>query len=560
MSIQKERKTKIMKKKTRRFAAGALVSVIAFSALTGCGSSNTTQTTTSGTTVQTEITQAGNTQTSAGVQEQEEPVQLAWLGGQTSAEVDDDAEVVKMIEEKFNIDLKAWYVDSNNFQENLNVRFAGGEMPDVLVIDNLSLLPTYVDGGIVAELPLDLVREKAPNYSKAIDDLGDPSAWSLMAYNGKNYGIVNSATVYPMAMIWRKDWLDKLGLDVPETLEEYEEVLTAFVEQDPDGNGKRDTAGMAERAFGAVFGAYGLRCVTGGFPGFTVEEMQLGEDNVPFFPFIRPEAKEALTLLHSWYEKGIIDKEFITGENHGGYAWLSHSFMNDKIGLTCAQPTHYLFASTDTSDEKNWAICMKELKGLNPDADIVFGPAPIGPDGKSGTEAWSKLGKLTCITTKAAEDPKKIEKFLEMLDAYYTDVDYIKLVNLGIEGKHYEMTENGPVRLMDGVEVRKEGVLQCDFGSTKMYTEMVTPKKDTFCKEVTGNGYYRFNAPPVKEFSDVIATLDTLTEQAYFDMISGAKPLDYFDTYVEEFKKAGGEAAEKAVQEAYAAKMAAIKQ
>src|SRR5699024_2597289 len=119
---------------------------------------------------------------------------------------------------------------------------------------------------------------------------------------------------------------------------------------------KKDTAGMAERAFGAVFGAFGLRCVTGGFPGFTVEEMQLDENNVPFFPYIRPEAKEALAVLRDWYEKGIIDKEFITGENHGGYAWLSHSFMNDRIGLTSAQPTHYLFASTDTSNEKNWAI------------------------------------------------------------------------------------------------------------------------------------------------------------------------------------------------------------
>ena len=129
-----------------------------------------------------------------------------------------------------------------------------------------------------------------------------------MIYKGKNYGIAQPMNQAPMAMFWRKDWLDKLGLEVPETLEEYEKVLTAFVEQDPDGNGKADTAGAAERIFGAVFGAFGLRCVTGvgAGSGFTVEEMQLGEDNVPFFPYIRPEAKEALTVLHNWYEKGII--------------------------------------------------------------------------------------------------------------------------------------------------------------------------------------------------------------------------------------------------------------
>lgn len=538
---------------SKRFIAGALASLVTLSALTGCGSKTTSDSSeASGQGAQTE----GSQTTAAG---EEEVVELVWLTGQTSAEVDDNAEVVKMVEERFNIDMKAWHVDSNNFQENLNVRFAGGEMPDVLVIDNLALLPTYVEGGIVGELPIELIREKAPNFAKAADENDDGSLWSTMIYNGKNYGVANPTLQIPMAMIWRKDWLDKLGLEVPETLEEYEEVLTAFVEQDPDGNGKKDTAGMAERAFGGIFGAFGVRCVTGGFPGFTVEEMQLGEDNVPYFPYIRSEAKEALTVLHRWYEKGIIDKEFITGENHGGYAWLSHSLMNGRIGLTTAQPSHYLVASDDTSNENNWAICMKEMKGLNPEADIVFGPAPVGPDGKSGTEAWNKVGRLTCLTTKATQDPRKVEKFLEMLDAYYSDMEYAKLVNYGIEGVHYETTENGPVRLLDGVELRKQGVLQCDFGNTVPFAKNVSKEKTDFGMSVTGNGYYRFNAPPVSEFSDVIATLDTLTEQAYFDMITGAKPIEYFDTFVEEFKKAGGEAAEKAVQEAYAEKVSTTK-
>lgn len=540
-----------MRKNYKRLTAGLLASTMVLASLTGCGSSNKEESTAA-----PASTEAGKTEETSA--EKGDPVTLTWLVGQTSAEVNDDAEVVKMIEERFNIDMKAWYVDSNKFYENLNVRFAGGEMPDVLVIDNLSLLPTYVEGGIVAELPIETIREKAPNYAKVADENDDGTLWSTMIYNGKNYGVANPMDAVPMAMFWRKDWLDKLGLEVPETLDDYEKVLTAFVEQDPDGNGKKDTAGMAERAFGAVFGAYGLRCVTGGNPGFKVEEMQLGEDNVPFFPYIHPDAKLALAKLHDWYEKGILDKEFITGENHGGYAWLSHSFMNGRIGLTSAQPYHYLNTDRDITDEKTWGVCMKELKGLNPDAEIVIGPAPVGPDGKSGTEGWNKTGRLTCLTTQAASDPRKVDAFLAMLDAYYSDMEYAKLVNYGLEGVHYEQTEDGPVRIMEGTDLRKEGVLQCDFGSTVTFAKEVTPEKTDFGHKVTGNGYYRFNAPPVQEFSDVIATLDTLTEQAYFDMITGAKPLDYFDTFVEEFKKAGGEAAEKAVQEAYAEKVAAL--
>lgn len=549
------------KKLWKRFIVGVTVSAMALGALAACGAPEENES--SGTNWGTETQNVssgseGGESAQANHEVSEELVQMEWLVSQTSAEVDDDAEVVKMIEERFNIDFKAWYVDSNKFWENLNVRFSGGEMPDVLVIDNLAMLPSYVDGEIIGELPIELIREKAPNYARVADENDDGTLWSTLIYNGKNYGIANPMEQVPMAMYWRKDWLDKLNLEVPETLEDYERVLTAFVEQDPDGNGKKDTAGMAERAFGAVFGAYGLRCVTGGGTGFKVEEMQLGEDNVPFFPYIHPDAKKALATLHDWYEKGIIDKEFITGENHGGYNWLSHSFMNGQIGLTSAQPYHYLNASTDTSDESNWGVCMKEFKALNPDADIVIGPAPVGPDGKSGTEGWNLTGRLTCLTTKGASDPRKVDAFLAMLDAYYADMDYARLVNYGIEGKHWEMTDNGPIRIMEGVELRKEGVLQCDFGSTVTFAANITPEKIAFGHAVTGNGYYRFNAPPTEEFSDVIATLDTLTEQAYFDMITGAKPLDYFETFVEEFKSAGGEDAEKAVQEAYAAKLEAL--
>lgn len=538
-----------MKKSALRMMAGVLVSVMTVGSLAGCKSSSPEAGQTGSQSMKPADTQSGTAD--------EAPVRMEWLVGQTSAEVDDNAEVVKMIENRFNIDLKTWYVDSNKYEENLNVRFAGGEMPDVLVISNLGLLPSYVDGGIVAELPIETIREKAPNYTKTADKYDDGSLWSTLNYKGKNYGITNPMDAVPMAMFWRKDWLDRLGLQVPSSLEDYEKVLTAFVEEDPDGDGRKNTAGMAERSFGAVFGAFGLRCVTGGNPGFKVEEMQLGDDNVPFFPYIHPDAKRALALLHDWYKKGIVDKEFITGENHGGYAWLSHSFMNGKIGLTSAQPYHYLNSSTDTSDENNWGVCMRELKGLNPDADIVIGPAPIGPEGKSGTEGWNKTGRFTVLTTKGASDPRKVDAFLAMLDAYYSDMDYARLVNYGIEGKHWEMTRNGPIRLMEGTELRKEGVLQVDFGSTVTFAENITPEKTKFGHEVTGNGYYRFNAPPVEEFSNVIATLDTLTEQAYFDMITGAKPIDYFDTFVEEFNKAGGHVAEQAVQKAYAEKLAA---
>lgn len=483
----------------------------------------------------------------------DKPVEMEWLISKNSVEVDPEAPVVKQIEEKFNVKLSSWNVNPSRFFENLNVRFAGGEMPDVLILDNSNQIAQLVDGGIIAELPIEMIREKAPHFAAEADKNDTGALWSTMVYNGKNYGIACPMEAVPMVLVWRKDWLDKLGLEVPKTLEEFEKVMVAFVENDPDGDGKKNTAGMAERTFNAIFGAYGLRCVTGAQPNFKIEEMQLGDDNVPFFSWIRPEAKTVLALLNDWYKRGIVDKEFITGERHGGYNWFSHAFMNGQIGVTCAQPYHYLNASTDTEDPNNWGQCMKELKALNPDAEIVFGPAPVGPTGLSGTEGWAKVGRLTVITTKCAQDPRKVDTFLAMLDAYFSDPEYATLANYGIEGVHFQKTKYGNQRLLSDTDLRRQGPLEFDFGGTTYFSEHVDDVKTSFGHSVTGNGYWRFNAPATTEFAECIATLTTLTQQTYYDIISGAKPVGYFDTFVEQFKALGGEKAEKAVQEAYAA-------
>ncbi len=519
--------------KKNRILAAILAAMMLVGTVTGCGSKTQSNT----------------------IDDSTPPV-MEWTRGSNTIYIDDDAEIVKHIEEKYNIDLKAWQLDPKKFNEQLAARMAGGEMPDVITLSDMSLVAQLIEGGMIHEMPIELIKEKAPNYYEQTKKHDDGSMWTQLVYNGKNYGVMQPMAVTPFSMFWNKKWLDAVGKEVPTTLEEYEDVLTAFVENDPDGNGKKDTAGMAERSFGAVFGAFGLRCVTGGNAGLKVEEMQLGEDNVPFFPWTRPEAKQALEVLRRWYEKGILDKEFITGENHGGYVWLSHSFMNGRIGLTSAQTTHY-FAGPDTKNPEYWNICGKEYFALNPDGEIVIGPAPVGPNGKSGTEAWAKYGNLTFLTTKAFEDPRKVDAFFKILDDQYTDLEFAKLVGYGKKDVHYKETDIGIKRIIDGDEARKAGIMLVNFDNVDL-TTAIQGEAMKFRNESAPHGYYRFNTPAVPEYLEKISTLDTITEKAYTDIITGKKPLDYFETYVEEFNKAGGSEVEKAVQEEYAKRLAAV--
>ncbi len=524
--------------------------LLAVAILAGCGTSSTSTPSSSQPTAST------SSQTSTA---DEPPVTMEWLLGSNNVTVDDNGEIVLYIEDKFNIDLKAWELDSNKYNEQLAARIAGGEMPDVIRLSDMSIVAQFIEGGVIPELPIEMIKEKAPTYYEAVKKYDDGSFWTQLVYEGKNYGVAQPMAVNPFAVYWRQDWLDAVGKEVPTTLEEYEDVLTAFVNDDPDGNGVADTAGIAERSFANVFGAFGLRIVTGGNTGLKIEELQLGDDNVPFFPSIRPEAKDALEVLARWYEMGILDKEFITGENHGGYIWLSHSFMNGRIGSTSAQVSHY-FSGPDFSDPDNHAVCAQEFFAINPNAEITIGPAMVGPDGHSGTEAWAKYGALTFLTAKAWEDPRKVDAFFEMLEASYSDpnYEYALMVGYGIEDKHWEMTDRGPIRLVDGDEARKAGIMNVNFGSF-MDLELATKGPTLeFQKEMAPHGYYRYNAPATPEYTSTISTLDSLTEQAYFDIITGQKPLDYFDTYVEEFIAAGGLEVEKSIQDEYAARLAAV--
>ena len=119
----------MMKRGWKRWTAAALTAAMAAGLLAGCGSDKSAQTGSAAeTTKNGSTTEAAKEGTTAG-DSKEEPVQMSFLYSRTSAEVDDNAGVVKMIEDRFNIDMKGFYVDANNFEQNLNVKFAGFKCP-----------------------------------------------------------------------------------------------------------------------------------------------------------------------------------------------------------------------------------------------------------------------------------------------------------------------------------------------------------------------------------------------------------------------------------------------
>ena len=102
---------------------------------------------------------------------------------------------------------------------------------------------------MIASISVDEIKKYMPTYVKEVEEI-DPHAWDVGMIDGKNYGVpriwLNGA--YGFIPTYNGEWLKAIGYDEPPTtLEQLEDVLTKFRNNDPDGNGKKDTYGMSGR-------------------------------------------------------------------------------------------------------------------------------------------------------------------------------------------------------------------------------------------------------------------------------------------------------------------------
>ncbi|MBB3128459.1 putative aldouronate transport system substrate-binding protein [Paenibacillus rhizosphaerae] len=154
----------------------------------------------------------------------------------------EDNVVVKEIEKRTNTKLNITWVSPNNYADKVNVTLASGDIPDLMLLDNAftAQVRTMVAQGALWDLTPYI--KDYPNLMKFPEE-----TWTnTKQADGKNYGIPRVRPVEGGGFVYlRKDWMDKLNLEVPQTVDEFYDVLKAFVEKDPDGNGKDDTIGYA---------------------------------------------------------------------------------------------------------------------------------------------------------------------------------------------------------------------------------------------------------------------------------------------------------------------------
>lgn len=205
------------------------------------------------------------------------------------------------------------------FERQVSLSLAAGDLPDFMKIGNKELLDELVENDLVADLT-DIYDAYASDYLKKVYDSYDGRCLDTATYDGRLMALPSTNLDSAPNILWvRADWLDELGLSIDEdmdgkiTLSEMEEMAAAFLEADPDGTGNPVGIALAywlnaNDYSSSTYCMTSIAGAVGSFPRLWLED----EDGNLFYGSVREETKEALGILHNWFEEGILDPQFGT--------------------------------------------------------------------------------------------------------------------------------------------------------------------------------------------------------------------------------------------------------
>ncbi|RTE11270.1 extracellular solute-binding protein [Paenibacillus whitsoniae] len=437
------------------------------------------------------------------------PVKLSVLiGGTGLSDVDKriQAEIGKKLGVDF--DFNVMQTGNNNeYANQINVRVAAGNAPDIFTVSNDQMQQFSKQGAI---LDLTNYLDKMPNVKKAYSE-ADLTKGKV---DGKLMTLPKRAAVpYRMVML-RKDWLDKLNLPVPTTLDELATVIKAFHDKDPDGNGKQDTYGLTGTGldvFAPFFGAFGAAFGSEG--NFTIK------DNKAVYSSTQPEMKQALTYINSLYASGAIDPDILT--NKGNAA--ATKAQKGQVGVIYA----------------NWSDMFKDefvklTTDTNPNAKFIAIEPPTGPAGKfNGAFDYSATDWRIALPKAIEKTPEKLERALAYLDYITGAGEGQNMVMFGFEGTHYTKEGSVITPLPAMSELGSTFQLQLTGRDELPYLYTKFAKQKAYID-------FAINLPYIKVYNNFVKTPEGLNKsdkdrfenEEFIKFIYGKRPVEQFDDFV----------------------------
>lgn len=403
-----------MKRRKQRIAlALAMSAVMAGSMLAGCGSgAGQTSGASAEATGQTEA--AGTTaEAPAG-----EEVTIELVCGD-SVTIPDDADnfLKQELKEKLGINVKFTILGAGaDYATALNTRITGGDVPDLFKVPSRDAMYQYADNGAI----LDLTPYK-DQLADVIEWTGGEDALTADIYKDGLYLIPRRQEKLSTSWYLRKDWLDKVGGEIPTTLDEVLELAKKFTFEDPDGNGKDDTYGYS------CNGLRGFQFIMNNYDTSAANQFVIRDGEVTSTLY-GEHVKQALEMCKKFVDAGVVDPDIIA--NNGDA--FRDKVIQGKVGIVTAAWGDFL--------KQTYVDQMKEV---DPNVEWICFETPAGDAGDEARlddfDVSNTAGNWV-VSADVAKDDAKLQKVIELLN-FIVSEDGTRLFSYGLEGRHYNVED-----------------------------------------------------------------------------------------------------------------------
>jgi putative aldouronate transport system substrate-binding protein len=464
----------------------------------------------------------GNQAQSSAASSGDGPFKITIMTRQSTGEIPSaDHPIIKEIERITNTDLDIQYIPGAAHPEKLAVTVASNDYP---------MLTLFPGGGKAPTQEVEVVRAgifwKVGDYLKRYNWLSelDDNRIQNASIDGELWGMFRWRPSVRDGLFYRSDWAEKLGMEMPKNPEELYNMLKAFVEKDPDGNGRADTYGIAqEDSLSQVIPAFAPAFGLGN--GYDVVNGKL----VPII--LQPAYLDMLKFIKRLYDENLMNRDFptIVGTRRdemmgsGSYGMVINSI--DK-GIFSIAPLQKLHPNASFTVQVNFSDSK----------------API----------WGRAGfdSKFYVSKKAVPDEASFLKVMEYFNHMYSP-EINNLVYCGIENIHYTKTGPNSITINDeqrqryAVDVQPIEQIAMRYQTNNYFVENNPPYDNQLNQfyyqypgPVTGNPTWVLDS---ETFNERGTELDTLIEDARVQFVTGAIDERGWNAALDRWRRDGGD-------------------
>lgn len=462
----------------------------------------------------------------------------------------EDNAYTRYLRKMLNIQNDTVYMDTEErYSELVNILVKDQNLPDIMVVTDREILKELVENDLVEDLTEVFEKCTSPRIKEMYESYGD-ALLNSGKFNGRLMAVPETVIDHGPNLLWlRKDWMEELGLEEPETLEDAFEIIDAFVQNRMGTEDGETPVGLAcdTNLVGTTSSSYSVDPV---FDSFGANPQRwISQDGEIVYGSLTEETKEALDYLHKLYDRGILDRNFALRAPNN----LRDLVVNGKCGAFFGlwwTPNNPLMESYEKNSEADWEpYYLQELADKNVYESFRDNKYVVVRKGYEHPEIVMKIiSVLFDYTRYEAEDAREVNEYFAL------NVDPTErplVINVDYNEATYQVTENIEAALNGNYpEGNLTAIEQSYYQACSSYLsgkDYTAEDWAAYKSRISAVGLLvdKHYTPAVRSYLDdaggeIPQSLRQFETSTFIQIIMGEKPVSYFETFVEQWYQQGG--------------------